>query len=85
MEYVLRRNSSLGIRIMKTVSLSGSPVSLGAPADRSSIERLFLGIVYRVVRLIRKQADAFAAIALAEGGDHKGAADVLARSSDTKR
>ncbi|MGO9444110.1 MAG: hypothetical protein ACLPXB_04945 [Thiobacillaceae bacterium] len=70
---------------MKTVSLSGSSVSLGAPADRSSIERFFLGSVFRVVRLIRKQADVFAAIALGEGGDHEGAADLLARSNDTKR
>lgn len=71
---------------MKTVSLRNSPI-LPAPAGMQAkpglVKRLFAG-PRALAQVIRKQADGFAAMGLAEGGDVEGAAELLERSARKK-
>lgn len=64
---------------MKTATLPDSSLSQGFTADRGFFTRLLLATSRMLARVMREQADSFSAIALAEGGDIEGAAELLAR------
>ena len=69
---------------MKTASLLDAPASTTAQDHASPIERWLAATPRMVARLMRKESDSFAAIALAEGGDVEGACDLFGRSTDNR-
>ena len=66
---------------MKTATLPDSSLSQEFTADRGFFTQRLLATSRMMARVMREQADSFPAIALAEGGDIEGAAELLARSA----